>query len=53
MARIYFRRYKERIDAGEITVAEAVVLAEAEVPARWRDAVVAMLNEYSVDDGSD
>lgn len=47
MARIYFRRYKERIDAGEITVAEAVALAEAEVPVRWRDAVVAMLNEYN------
>ena len=50
MARIYYRRYKERIDAGEITVAEAVVLAEAEVPARWRDAVVAMLTEYNGND---
>lgn len=44
MAKIYFRRYKERIDAGEITVAEAIALAQTEVPAKWRDAVIEMLS---------
>ena len=43
MAKIYFRRYKERIDSGEITVAEAIALAETEVPAKWRQAVIELL----------
>lgn len=47
MAKIYFRRYKERIDAGEITVAEAITLAGTEVPVRWRAAVIAMLEELN------
>lgn len=43
MAKIYYRRYKERIDNGEITVAEAIELAQVEVPAKWRAAVVELL----------
>lgn len=43
MAKIYFRRYKERIDSGEITVAEAITLAETEVPVKWRADVIALL----------
>ncbi len=43
MAKIYYNRYKKRIDNGEITVDEAIALAEAEVPERWRDAVVELL----------
>lgn len=43
MAKIYFRRYKERIDKGEITVAEAIELARVEVPTKWRNAVIEML----------
>ena len=43
MAKIYFRRYKERIDNGEITVAEAIALAETEVPKKWRADVIALL----------
>lgn len=43
MAKIYFRRYKERIDSGKITVAEAITLAREEVPTRWRAAVIEML----------
>lgn len=43
MAKIYFRRYKERIDSGEITVAEAITLAGTEVPTKWRVAVIEML----------
>ena len=43
MAKIYFRRYKERIDSGEITVVEAIALAETEVPAKWRQAVIELL----------
>ena len=43
MAKIYFRRYKERIDSGEITVAEAITLAETEVPTKWRADVIALL----------
>ena len=42
MAKIYFDRYKRRIDSGEITV-EAIALARTEVPTRWRDDVIAML----------
>lgn len=45
MAKIYFRRYKERIDNGELTVAEAIELARVEVPERWRSAVVETLEE--------
>lgn len=43
MAKIYYRKYRARIDAGEITLAEAIALAEVEVPERWRDAVIALL----------
>lgn len=43
MAKIYYRRYKERIDSGEITLDQAIALAETEVPTRWREAVIALL----------
>lgn len=43
MAKIYYRKYKSRIDAGEITIDEAIELARVEVPERWRDAVIALL----------
>lgn len=43
MAKIYYRRYKERIDNGEITVEEAIELAQHEVPTKWRNAVIEML----------
>ena len=46
MARIYFRRYVERIEAGEITLTQAVELAQTEVPAKWRAQVIELLNEY-------
>lgn len=45
MAKIYYRRYLERINNGEITVLEAVELARTEVPSRWREAVIALLSE--------
>lgn len=48
MAKIYFRRYKERIDNGEITVAEAVELAQTEVPTKWRATVIEMLEALEV-----
>ena len=48
MAKIYFNRYKKRIDNEEITVEEAIELAEAEVPVKWRAAVVEMLEELNV-----
>ena len=43
MAKVYFNRYMIRIESGEITVEEAIDLARTEVPARWRDAVIEML----------
>lgn len=43
MAKIYFDRYKKRIDNDEITVQEAIDLAQTEVPTRWRSDVVSML----------
>lgn len=45
MAKIYYRRYKARIDAREITVKEAIALAEEEVPEKWREAVIELLEE--------
>lgn len=48
MAKIYFRRYMARIDTGEISVAEAIALATAEVPEKWRNAVTEMLEEVAV-----
>ena len=44
MAKIYYRKYNERIDAGEITTDQAAELAETEVPERWRAAVIEMLS---------
>ena len=43
MAKIYYRRYKERIEAGELTLDEAIALARVEVPAKWRQAVIDLL----------
>lgn len=43
MAKIYYRRYRERIDNGEITLDEAIVLAGYEVPKKWRQAVIDLL----------
>lgn len=45
MAKVYFRKYKARIDAGEITLAEAIELVQTEVPERWRTAVIELLEE--------
>ena len=45
MAKIYYDRYKKRIDNGEITVEEAIALAQTEVPTRWRADVISMLEE--------
>lgn len=43
MAKIYFNKYKKMIDNGELTVAEAIAEAEANVPTKWRNDVVALL----------
>lgn len=43
MAKIYYNRYMDRVNKGELTLAEAILLAEQEVPVRWRDAVIALL----------
>lgn len=43
MAKIYYRKYMERVNKGEITLQEAILLAEQEVPVRWREAVIALL----------
>lgn len=43
MAKVYFRKYKARIDAGEITLEEALALVDEEVPERWRAAVKELL----------
>lgn len=45
MAKIYFRRYKQRIDDGELTVQEAIDLAGEEVPKKWRSEVIVLLRE--------
>ena len=43
MAKIYYRRYKERIDNGEITIDQAIDLVRVEVPSKWREAVISLL----------
>ena len=43
MARIYYNRYMKRVDSGELTIDEAIEYAEIEVPERWRDAVIELL----------
>lgn len=45
MAKIYYRRYLERIRSGELTVEEAIALVPEEVPARWQQTVIEMLEE--------
>ena len=45
MAKIYYRKYMQRIDAGEITLLEAIDLVDIEVPERWQDAVKALLGD--------
>ena len=43
MAKIYYKKYKARIEAGEISLEEALALVDTEVPAKWRAEVRAML----------
>ncbi len=43
MAKIYFNRYNELITLGQITVDEAIEMANTEVPAKWCAQVIAML----------
>lgn len=43
MAKIYYRQYKRRIEKNEITLDEAIELAKTEVPQRWRDEVIELL----------
>ena len=43
MAKVYYRKYKARIDSGEITLDEAIALVNEEVPERWREAVIELL----------
>lgn len=45
MAKIYYRKYKAMIDSGEITLEQAITLVESEVPERWREEVIRLLNE--------
>ena len=43
MAKVYYRKYKARIESGELTLEEAIALVETEVPDRWRQEVITML----------
>lgn len=43
MEKIYYRQYRKRIYRGEITIDQAIELVRTEVPANWRDAVIALL----------
>ncbi|MBR5386436.1 MAG: hypothetical protein IK142_02530 [Clostridiales bacterium] len=43
MAKIYYNRYKKRIVNGEITLEQAIELARIEVPEKWRNDVIALL----------
>ena len=43
MAKIYYNKYIKRVNSGEITLKQAIALAKKEVPERWRDQVVELL----------
>jgi hypothetical protein len=43
MAKVYYRKYKARIDSGELTLEEAIALVNEEVPVRWRQTVIELL----------
>ena len=43
MAKIYYLKYKNRIESGEITLEEAIELVKTEVPKRWREEVEQLL----------
>ena len=43
MAKIYYNRYMDRVNKGELSIAEAIILAEQEVPARWKEKVLMLL----------
>ena len=45
MAKIYFNKYSRMIDNGEITLEQAIALVNEEVPMKWRQQVIDMLNE--------
>lgn len=45
MAKIYAKKYQKMIDDGEVTLAEAIELVRADVPARWQDEVIALLHD--------
>ena len=45
MAKVYYRKYKARIDTGGLTLEQALALVDTEVPERWRAAVKQLLNE--------
>ena len=45
MAKIYFNKYSQMIDNGEVTLEQAIALVNEEVPAKWRQTVIDMLNK--------
>lgn len=45
MAKIYFRKYLLKIEAGEMTAVDAIEDANVNVPVRWRAAVIELLEE--------
>ena len=54
MAKIYYNRYMDRVRAGEITIQEAIALAEVEIHPRWRPETVRLLRaELPEDEGAE
>lgn len=45
MAKVYYRKYKAMIDNGDITLEQAIELVNVEVPERWREEVIRLLNK--------
>lgn len=44
MAKIYYRKYKAMIDNSDITLEQAIEFVNVEVPERWREEVIRLLN---------
>ena len=43
MAKVYYRKYKAMLDDG-MSLDEVIALVEVEVPDKWRQTVIDMLN---------
>lgn len=44
MAKIYAKKYLKMIESGEISFEQAIEMVNTDVPVRWRDSVISIMN---------